>query len=54
MYMTGYPINEFIGMKEANTFMTDYINELIPYMDGSVDVDTFLNNVQAAIDAIYN
>ncbi len=54
MYMKGYPINEFIGMKEANTFMTDYINELIPYMDGSVDVDTFLNNVQAAIDAIYN
>ena len=53
MYMKGYPINEFIGMKEANTFMTDYINELIPYMDGSVDVDTFLNNVQAAIDAIY-
>jgi len=54
MYMTGYPINEFIGMKEANTFMTDYINELIPYMEGSVDVDTFLTNVQAAIDAIYN
>jgi multiple sugar transport system substrate-binding protein len=54
MYMNGYPINEFIGMKEANAFMTDYINELIPYMDGSVDVDTFLNNVQAAIDAIYN
>ncbi len=54
MYAKGYPINEFIGMKEANVFMTDYINELIPYMDGSVDVDTFLNNVQAAIDAIYN
>lgn len=53
MYTKGYPINEFIGMKEANAFMTDYINELIPYMDGSVDVDTFLNNVQAAIDAIY-
>lgn len=53
IYMKGYPINEFIGMKEANAFMTEYINELIPYMEGSVDVDTFLNNVQDAIDAIY-
>ena len=54
MYMKGFPINEFIGMKEANTFMTEYIDELIPYMEGSVDVDTFLQNVQDAIDAIYN
>jgi len=54
MYQKGYPINEFIGMKEANTFMTDYINELIPYMDGSTDVDTYLQNVQNAIDKIYS
>lgn len=53
MYQKGYPINEFIGMKEANTFMTDYINELIPYMNGSNDVDTYLKNVQNAIDTIY-
>ncbi len=54
MYMEGYPINEFIGMKEANAFMVEYINELIPYMEGDVDVDAYLENVQAAIDAIYN
>lgn len=54
MYMKGYPINEFIGMKEANAFMTEYINELIPYMEGSVDVDSFLDNVQNAINVIYN
>mgnify|MGYP000750816066 FL=1 len=42
MYQGGYPINEFTGMKEANTIMTDYINELVPYMDGKQDVDTSL------------
>ncbi len=53
MYQNGYPINDFICMKDANTFMTDYINELIPYMDGDVDVDSYLQNVQDAIDEIY-
>lgn len=54
MYQTGFPINEFIGMKEANTIMTDYINELIPYMDGDIDVDTYMENVQAAIKSVYS
>lgn len=53
MYKAGYPINEFTGMKEANAIMTDYINELIPYMDGKVDVDKFLGNVQQDIDSVY-
>lgn len=53
MYQGGYPINEFTGMKEANTIMTDYINELVPYMDGKVDVDTFLGNVQEKVDEVY-
>ncbi len=52
-YNAGYPINEFTGMKEANTIMVDWINELIPYMDGDTDVDTYLNNVQADIEDIY-
>ncbi len=52
-YNAGYPINEFTGMKEANTIMVDWINELIPYMDGDTDVDTYLNNVQAAIEEVY-
>lgn len=53
MYQEGYPINEFTGMKEANTIMTDYINELIPYMDGSQSVDEFLGNVQDDIGSVY-
>lgn len=53
MYKSGYPINEFIGLKEANTIMTDYINELVTYMDGDQDTDTFLGNVQTAIDGVY-
>ncbi|MFQ8897932.1 MAG: hypothetical protein ACLR71_06665 [[Clostridium] scindens] len=53
MYQGGYPINEFTGMKEANTIMTDYINELVPYMDGKQDVDTFLGKVQKDIDEVY-
>ncbi|HOO28721.1 MAG TPA: sugar ABC transporter substrate-binding protein [Lachnospiraceae bacterium] len=52
-YSEGYPINEFTGMKEANTIMVDWINELIPYMDGDQDVDTYLGNVQSAIDEVY-
>lgn len=52
-YNAGYPINEFTGLKEANTIMVDWINELIPYMDGDVDVDTYLGNVQTAIEEIY-
>lgn len=53
MYKAGYPINEFTGMKEANTIMTDYINELIPYMDGSSTVDKFFGNVQDDIKSVY-
>ncbi len=53
MYKAGYPINEFTGMKEANAIMTEYINELIPYMDGKVDADKFLGNVQQDIDSVY-
>lgn len=49
-----YPINEFTGMKEANTIMTDYINELVPYMDGEQDTTAFLENVQKSIDDIYD
>ena len=33
--------------------MTDYINELVPYMDGKQDVDTFLGKVQKDIDEVY-
>ncbi|TCS77184.1 carbohydrate ABC transporter substrate-binding protein (CUT1 family) [Muricomes intestini] len=54
MYQKGYPINEFTGMKEANTIMTDYINELVPYMDGEQDTTAFLENVQKSIDDIYD
>lgn len=54
MYKAGYPINEFTGMKEANAIMTDYINELIPYMDGKVDVDKFFGNVQQDITSVYS
>jgi multiple sugar transport system substrate-binding protein len=53
MYKKGFPINEFTGMKEANAIMTDYINELIPYMDGKVDVDKFFGNVQQNIASVY-
>ncbi len=53
MFQEGYPINEFTGMKEANTIMVDFINELIPYMEGDVDVDTYLSNVQGVIDEVY-
>ncbi len=52
-YATGYPINEFTGMKEANTVMTDFINALIPYMEGDTDVDSYLQQVQDAVDAVY-
>ena len=54
MYQAGYPINEFTGMKEANAIMTDYINELVQYMDGKQDEDTFLGNVQTDIDKVYS
>jgi multiple sugar transport system substrate-binding protein len=52
-YNAGYPINEFTGMKEANAIMVGWINELIPYMDGDTDVDTYLSNVNAVIADIY-
>ena len=53
MYQSGYPYNEFTGMKEANTIMTDYIDELVTYMDGDTDTDTFMNNLQETLDEVY-
>jgi multiple sugar transport system substrate-binding protein len=53
-YAEGYPINEFTGMKEANAIMVDWINELILYMDGDQDLDTYLSNVQDAIEDVYS
>ena len=53
MYQSGYPYNEFTGMKEANTIMTDYIDELVTYMDGDTDIDTFMSNLQATLDEVY-
>lgn len=52
MYQAGYPINEFTGMKGANTFMPDYIDEVVTYLDGDTDTDTFLQNVQDIMDEI--
>lgn len=54
MFQEGYPINEFIGMKEANTIMVEYIDALIPYMEGDVNIDAYMINVQSAIDEVYN
>lgn len=53
MFEKGFPINEFIGMKKANVIMVDFINALIPYMEGDVPVEAYLNNVQKAIDKVY-
>jgi multiple sugar transport system substrate-binding protein len=53
-YAEGYPINEFTGMKEANAIMVNWINELILYMDGDQDLDTYLSNVQDAIEDVYS
>lgn len=53
MYKKGYPINEFTGMKQANTIMTDYINELVPYMNGKTTVDQYLGKVQSDISSVY-
>lgn len=52
-YTAGYPINEFTGLKEANKIMVEWINELLIYMDGDQDVNTYLTNVQEAIEEIY-
>lgn len=46
MYMAGTPYNEFTGMKAANEFMPEYIDEVVTYMDGDTDTETFLQNVQ--------
>jgi multiple sugar transport system substrate-binding protein len=54
MFAEGFPINEFIGMKKANVIMVDFINALIPYMEGDVSVDDYLEDVQEAIDKVYN
>lgn len=53
MFAEGFPINEFIGMKKANVIMVDFINALIPYMEGDVSVEDYLDNVQSAIDKVY-
>ena len=49
-----YPINEFVGMKEANTVMTDMTNDLIKFFDGEEDSAKLLDNMQAAVDDVYN
>ena len=54
MFAEGFPINEFIGMKKANVIMVDFINALIPYMEGDVSVEAYLEDVQEAIDKVYN
>jgi len=53
MFAKGFPINEFTGMKKANVIMVDFINALIPYMEGNVSVEEYLDNVQQAIDNVY-
>ncbi len=54
MFAQGFPINEFTGMKKANVIMVDFINALIPYMEGSVSVEDYLQDVQDSIDSVYN
>ncbi|MFP3155298.1 hypothetical protein LQZ18_12905 [Lachnospiraceae bacterium ZAX-1] len=54
IFQKGYPYNEFTGMKEANTIMVEFIDALIPYMDGDVDADAYLQEVQDSIDSVYN
>ncbi|MDO5541095.1 MAG: sugar ABC transporter substrate-binding protein [Eubacteriales bacterium] len=52
MYMAGTPYNEFTGMKSANEFMPAYIDEVVTYMDGDTDTETFLQNVQEIRDGL--
>ena len=52
MYMAGTPYNEFTGMKSANEFMPEYIDEVVTYMDGDTDTEGFLQNVQEIRDEL--
>lgn len=54
IFAEGFPINEFTGMKKANVIMVEFINALIPYMEGDVSVEKYLENVQEVIDTVYS
>ncbi|MBO4938996.1 MAG: extracellular solute-binding protein [Oscillospiraceae bacterium] len=50
LYKENYVINEFIGLPNASSVMTDMTNDLVLYLEGDLDVDTLLNNWQGYLD----
>ncbi len=48
IYKSGYPANEFVGLPVAENLMRSFDEQFQLYLDGKQNVDTTLENVQAA------
>lgn len=49
-YKKGHVINEFIGLPNASSVMTSMTNDLVKYLEGSMDEDTMLKNWQKYLE----
>lgn len=50
LYKENYVINEFIGLPNATDVMTNMTNDVVKYLDGSLDADAMLKNWQGYLD----
>jgi multiple sugar transport system substrate-binding protein len=48
IYKSGYPANEFVGLPVAENLMRSFDEQFQLYLDGKQNVDTTLENIQAA------
>lgn len=52
IYTEGYPENQFIGIPETETVETDMTNAFVQYLQGDIDLDTCMTQMQEAIDSV--
>lgn len=50
LYKQNYVINEYIGLANASSVMTDMTNDLVQYLEGKLDCDKMLTNWQGYLD----
>lgn len=52
IYTQGYPENQFIGIPQTETVETNMTNSLVKYLQGDIDADALLTEMQQAIDDV--
>ena len=50
LYKQNYVINEYIGLANASSVMTDMTNDLVQYLEGKIDCDKMLTDWQGYLD----